>query len=83
MCGKMEQTQEEKEIESRETAEKYCEAFIKGRQSILKLSKRENEVLDCIIDLGMDFDRAAENFGINKKTIYTYWDRAIEKVSNL
>lgn len=82
MCGER-KTQEEEERENREYAEKMCEAFIKGRRSVDKLSVRENEILDCVIDLGMDFDQAAENFGINKKTIYYHWENATEKVAKL
>jgi len=82
MCGVI-KTQEEEERENREHASTVSEAFIKGRRSIKKLSVRENEILDCIIDLGMDFDQAAVNFGINKKTIYYHWENAIDKVRNL
>jgi len=83
LCGNQEKTQEETEIEIRQKANEVCEEFIKGRRSVSILSKRENEIIDCILDLKMNFEQAANNFGINKKTIYTYWDRAIEKVSNL
>ena len=82
MCGEM-KTKEDEERENREYASKINEAFIKGRRSISHLSVRENEVIDSILDLGMTFDEAAENFGINKKTIYYHWENAIEKVSNL
>ena len=82
MCGKEKQTQEEQEIESREHAEKYCEAFIRGMRVIEKLSTREKEIIYSIVDLGMDFDQAARNFGINKKTVYTYWKRALEKINS-
>ena len=82
MCGEI-KTQEEEEREGREYASAISEAFIKGRRSLKRLSVRENEVLDCIIDLGMSFDQAAENFRINKKTIYYHWENAIEKVSSL
>jgi len=82
MCGEM-KTKEEEERENREYAGNISEAFIKGRRSLKKLSVRENEIIDCIIDLGMDFDQAAENFGINIKTIYCHWENAIEKVSKL
>lgn len=82
MCGE-EKNPEQEEIESRDYASKINEAFIKGRRSISHLSVRENEILDCILDLGMDFDHAAENFGINKKTIYFHWENAIEKVSKI
>jgi len=82
MCGKI-KTKEEEEQENREYASSMSEAFARGRKSVDKLSTRENEILDCIIDLGMSFDQAAENFGINKKTIYHHWENAIEKVRNL
>ena len=82
MCGKI-KTKEEEEQENREYASSISEAFTRGRKSVSKLSVRENEILDCIIDLEMSFDQAAENFGINKKTIYYHWENAIEKVRNL
>ena len=82
MCGET-KTREEEERDNREYASNISEAFIKGRRSIKRLTARENEIVDCIIDLGMDFDHAAENFGINKKTIYYHWENAIEKVANL
>ena len=82
MCGEM-KTKEDEERENREYASKINEAFIKGRRSISHLSVRENEVIDSILDLGMTFDEAAENFGIPKKQIYTYWERGIKKIENL
>ena len=82
MCGVI-KTQEEDERENREYAGKINAAFRKGRRSINHLSTRENEVIDCILDLEMSFDEAAENFGIPKKQIYTYWQRGIKKIENL
>ena len=82
LCGHHE-TQADEERTIRKGAQIVADEFIKGRRSINALSRRENEVIDAVIDLGMSFEEIAESFEINIKTIYTYWYRALEKINNL
>jgi DNA-binding CsgD family transcriptional regulator len=81
-CGHQE-TQEDEERHLRQKARIVAEEFIKGRQSIKALSRRENEVIDAVIDLGMSFNEVSESLSINVKTAYFHWGNALKKINNL
>ena len=82
MCGHHE-TQEDEERRLRETAQIVAIEFTKGRRSITALSRRENEVIDAVIDLGMTFEEAAESLSIQYKVCLNYWQRALNKINSL
>tara|TARA_R100000742_G_C4267474_1_gene85674 strand:+ start:662 stop:925 length:264 start_codon:yes stop_codon:yes gene_type:complete len=83
MCGKSEDEYERQKLE-REIKKKEMIAFIIGRRSVQKFSKRENEIFDAYFDLGIrDFQKIADNFGIKAYSVETYYDRAMDKLLNM
>ena len=82
MCGHQE-TQEDEERTIRHKAELVAIEFIKGRRSIKALSRRENEVIDAVIDLGMSFEEASKSLSIQYKVCLNYWQRALNKINSL
>ena len=83
MCGKSEDEYERQKLE-RETKKKEMIAFIIGRRSVQKFSKRENEIFDAYFDLGIrDFQKIADNFGIKAYSVETYYDRAMDKLLDM
>ena len=81
-CGHQE-TREDEERHLRQKARIVAEEFIKGRQSIKALSRRENEVIDAVIGLGMSFDEASDSLSIKYTVCLNYWQRAITKIKSL
>jgi tRNA U54 and U55 pseudouridine synthase Pus10 len=80
MCGKQEDEYERKRVE-REIKKREMIAFVVGRRSVHKFSKRENEIFDAYFDLGIrDFQQIADNFGIKAYSVETYYDRAMDKL---
>jgi len=80
MCGKQEDEYERKRTE-REIKKREMIAFVVGRRSVHKFSKRENEIFDAYFDLGIrDFQQIADNFGIKAYSVETYYDRAMDKL---
>jgi lipoprotein NlpI len=73
MCGHA-------ETDDRDWQDDMLTAFIAGRRSWTKFSRRENEVFDAYFDLGMNFEEIAQNFGINVYWVKKYFERAMEKV---
>ena len=68
----------------KEQQEKHLRAFIAGRESIDILSKRENEVIDCFFNKGMnDFRMIATLLKVSPSAIETYYDRAMDKLMNM
>ena len=82
LCGHHE-TQADEERTIRKGAQIVADEFIKGRRSINALSRRENEVIDAVIDLGMSFNEVSESLSINVKTAYFHWGNALKKINNL
>jgi DNA-binding CsgD family transcriptional regulator len=82
LCGHHE-TQADEERTIRKGAQIVADEFIKGRRSIDALSRRENEVIDAVIDLGMSFNEVSESLSINVKTAYFHWGNALKKINNL
>jgi len=82
MCGHLE-TQEDEERTIRHKAELVAIEFIKGRRSIKALSRRENEVIDAVIDLGMDFKEASDSLSIKYANCLKHWQNAINKINLL
>jgi DNA-directed RNA polymerase specialized sigma subunit len=83
LCGKEEDSWENK-IKEKEQQEKHLRAFIAGRESLDILSKRENEVIDCFFNKGMnDFRMIATLLRVSPSAIETYYDRAMDKLMNM
>jgi F0F1-type ATP synthase gamma subunit len=83
MCGKSEDEYERQKSE-REIKKKEMIAFIIGRRSVQKFSKRENEIFDAYFDLGIrDFQQIADNYGIKAYSVETYYDRAMDKLLDM
>tara|TARA_R110002012_G_scaffold263145_1_gene445676 strand:+ start:17939 stop:18202 length:264 start_codon:yes stop_codon:yes gene_type:complete len=83
MCGKSEDEYERQKSE-REIKKKEMIAFIIGRRSVHKFSKRENEIFDAYFDLGIrDFQQIADNYGIKAYSVETYYDRAMNKLLDM
>ena len=83
LCGKEEDSWENK-IKEKEQEEKYFKAFLAGRESVFALSKRENEVIDCVFTKGMnDFRMIATLLRVSPSAIETYYDRAMDKLMNM
>ena len=83
LCGKEEGSGESQRKE-KEQALKHLKAFLCGRESILKLSKRENQVIDCFYKNDInDFKIIAKILRISSSTVETYYDRAMDKIINL
>jgi FixJ family two-component response regulator len=79
MCGRAEDLHLD-QIKKRERQNELMQAFLAGRKSERKFSRRENEVFDAFYDLEIqDFEIIAFNFRISKYTVEKYYDRAMEK----
>ena len=79
MCGRAEDLHLD-QIRIRERQNELMQAFLAGRRSERKFSRRENEVFDAFYDLEIrDFKKIAYNFSISAATVRTYYDRAMEK----
>jgi len=81
-CGHID-SQEDEERQIRKKAQIIADEFIKGRRSVKALSKRENEVIDAVIGLGMSFDEASDSLSIQYKVCLNYWQRALKKINSL
>ena len=80
MCGEMKEDYQD-QIKRKEWECEMMKAFVAGRRSWQKFSRRENEVFDAFYDLGIkDFKHIAQNFGIKRSSVETYYDRAMEKM---
>jgi DNA-binding NarL/FixJ family response regulator len=80
MCGKTESEYERQKLD-REIKKRELTAFIIGRRSVNKFSRRENEIFDAFYDLGLrDFKVIADNEGISISSVETYYDRAMDKL---
>ena len=72
MCGRAEDLHLD-QIRKRERQNELMQAFLAGRKSERKFSRRENEVLDAFYDLEIqDFEIIAFNFRISKDTVEKY-----------
>ena len=79
MCGRAEDLHLD-QIKKRERQNELMQAFLAGRKSERKFSRRENEVFDAFYDLEIqDFEIIAFNFRISKYTVEKYYVRAMEK----
>ena len=80
MCGKGEDLYLD-QINKKERQNELMEAFLAGRKSERKFSKRENEIFDAYYNLEIhDFKQIAYNFSISETAAKTYLDRAMEKM---
>lgn len=80
MCGKSNDSCERKIQEARNNEIRMI-AFLAGRRSVYKFSRRENEIIDAFYDLGIrDFKKIADNFGISSSSVEKYYDRAMDKL---
>jgi len=83
MCGRAEDLHLD-QIKKRERQNELMQAFLAGRKSERKFSRRENEVFDAYYDLEIqDFEKLAYNFSISKQAARIYLDRAMEKLTIL
>jgi DNA-binding NarL/FixJ family response regulator len=83
MCGKGEDLYLD-QINKKEHQKELMEAFLAGRKSERKFSKRENEIFDAYYNLEIyDFKQIAYNFNISESAAKTYLDRAMEKLTLL
>ena len=83
MCGKGEDLYLD-QINKKERQNELMEAFLAGRKSERKFSKRENEIFDAYYNLEIhDFKQIAYNFGITQHAARSYFDRAMEKLTIL
>jgi len=83
MCGKGEDLYLD-QINKKERQNELMEAFLAGRKSERKFSKRENEIFDAYYNLEIhDFKQIAYNFSITEHAARSYLDRAMEKLSIL
>ena len=79
MCGRAEDLYLD-QINKKEHQNELMQAFLAGRRSERKFSKRENEVFDAFYDLEIqNFKKLAYNFSISEATVITYYNRAMEK----
>jgi len=79
MCGRAEDLHLD-QIKKRERQNELMQAFLAGRKSERKFSRRENEVFDAYYDLEIqDYKQIAYNFSISEATVITYYNRAMEK----
>ena len=79
MCGRAEDLHLD-QIKKRERQNELMQAFLAGRKSERKFSRRENEIFDAYYDLDIqDYDKLAYNFSISKQAVRIYLDRAMEK----
>ena len=80
MCGKGEDLYLD-QINKKERQNELMEAFLAGRKSERKFSKRENEIFDAYYNLEIhDFKQIAYNFSISEHAARNYLDRAMEKM---
>ena len=83
MCGHHEDEHIDR-INRREREQSTMKAFVAGRRSWKKLSRRENEIFDAFYDLGItDFADIARSFDITIQSARKYYDRAMKKVSKI
>ena len=83
MCGKGEDLYLD-QINKKERQNELMEAFLAGRKSERKFSKRQNEIFDAYYNLEIhDFKQIAYNFSISETAAKTYLDRAMEKLTIL
>ena len=79
MCGKEEDLYQD-QLKKKERQNELMQAFLAGRRSERKFSKRENEIFDAYYDLEIqDLNQIAYDFNISKATVRTYYNRAMEK----
>ena len=64
MCGKTESEYERQKLD-REIKKRELTAFIIGRRSVNKFSRRENEIFDAFYDLGLRDFKVIDDPGIN------------------
>lgn len=80
MCGKGEDLYLD-QINKKERQNELMEAFLAGRKSERKFSRRENEIFDAYYNLEIhDFKQIAYNFSISEHAARKYLDRAMEKM---
>ena len=83
MCGRAEDLYLD-QINKKEHQDELMQAFLAGRKSERKFSRRENEIFDAYYDLDIqDYDKLAYNFSISKQAVRIYLDRAMEKLTIL
>ena len=83
MCGRAEDLHLD-QINKKEHQNELMQAFLAGRKSERKFSRRENEIFDAYYDLDIqDYDKLAYNFSISKQAVRIYLDRAMEKLTIL
>ena len=83
MCGRAEDLYLD-QINKKEHQNELMQAFLAGRKSERKFSRRENEIFDAYYDLDIqDYDKLAHNFSISKQAVRIYLDRAMEKLTIL
>ncbi len=83
MCGKGEDLYLD-QINKKERQNELMEAFLAGRKSEQKFSKRENEIFDAYYNLEIhDFKQIAYNFSISESAAKTYLGRAMDKLTLL
>tara|TARA_R110000765_G_C18602418_1_gene569324 strand:+ start:207 stop:491 length:285 start_codon:yes stop_codon:yes gene_type:complete len=83
MCGRAEDLYLD-QINKKEHQNELMQAFLAGRKSERKFSRRENEIFDAYYDLDIqDYDKLAYNFSISKQAVRIYLDRAMEKLTIL
>ena len=83
MCGRIEDLYLDI-IKDKEHQKELIQAFLAGRKSERKFSRRENEIFDAFYDLEIqDFDQIAYNFNISESSVVTYYNRAMDKLTVL
>ena len=83
MCGKGEDLYLD-QINKKDRQNELMEAFLAGRKSEQKFSKRENEIFDAYYNLEIhDFKQIAYNFSISESAAKTYLGRAMDKLTLL
>ena len=83
MCGRAEDLYLD-QINKKQHQNELMQAFLAGRKSERKFSRRENEIFDAYYDLDIqDYDKLAYNFSISKQAVRIYLDRAMEKLTIL
>jgi len=83
MCGRAEDLYLD-QVNKKEHQNELMQAFLAGRKSERKFSRRENEIFDAYYDLDIqDYDKLAYNFSISKQAVRIYLDRAMEKLTIL
>lgn len=55
-----------------------------GRESVRKLSRRENEIFDAYFLQGrINYQQIADDFNISKASVETYITRALQKIEHI